>query len=217
MQTVFTEGRHAAEFIMSEANGNRARENVTIAAEQTIAVGALLTAVLEAASAAKAGGNTGDGTFVLDAEAPLRADAVPGVYRLRCIAAATNSGTFRLHAPDGSVLVDVTISGGAGGNAALNDQIKGVVTDGAADFAVGDGFDITVTDTGERVAFAVGDVPAGIAIYPATTGEAETAAISAIVRAATVNGNILSWPAGITSGQKAAAAALLEKRGIIVR
>lgn len=29
--TVFTEGRHAAEFIMSEANGNRSRDNVTIA------------------------------------------------------------------------------------------------------------------------------------------------------------------------------------------
>ena len=39
---VFTEGRHAAEFILSEANGNRSRDNGLMAASQTFRAGELL-------------------------------------------------------------------------------------------------------------------------------------------------------------------------------
>lgn len=42
MATVFTEGRHAAAFILSEANGQRSRENVTVAAHTTVEVGEIL-------------------------------------------------------------------------------------------------------------------------------------------------------------------------------
>jgi hypothetical protein len=95
--------------------------------------------------AAKAGGNTGNGTFVIDATTPVLARAKTGVYTLRCVAAAANGGTFRLDDPDGIVLGDIVIAGGAGGTATENEHIKGVLTDGATDFVVGDGFDITVT------------------------------------------------------------------------
>jgi hypothetical protein len=37
--TTKTEGRHAAEFILSEANGNRSRENGTVAQGQTLVAG----------------------------------------------------------------------------------------------------------------------------------------------------------------------------------
>ncbi len=37
-----TEGRWAAEFIMSEANGNRSRENGTVASGQTLVAGQLV-------------------------------------------------------------------------------------------------------------------------------------------------------------------------------
>jgi len=37
--TTFTEGRHAAEFIMSEANGNRSRESATVASGQDLEAG----------------------------------------------------------------------------------------------------------------------------------------------------------------------------------
>lgn len=96
------------------------------------------------AAAAKAGGNTGTGTFVLDATTPLQARAKVGTYALRCIAAAANGGTFRIEDPDGIVLGDVAIAGGAGGTVVVNEHIKGVLTDGATDFIVGDGFDVTV-------------------------------------------------------------------------
>lgn len=40
--TVFNEGRHAAEFLVSEANGHRSRETVTIASGEDLAAGAVL-------------------------------------------------------------------------------------------------------------------------------------------------------------------------------
>ena len=98
-----------------------------------------------AASATKAGGNTGNGTFVLDAAAPIGARAKTGTYTLRCVVAAANGGTFRLEDPDGYVLGEVAITPGAGGTALVNEHIRGVLTDGATDFVVGDGFDVTIT------------------------------------------------------------------------
>lgn len=40
--TVFTEARHTAEFMVSEANGYRSREQITIASGQTLEAGAVL-------------------------------------------------------------------------------------------------------------------------------------------------------------------------------
>lgn len=40
--TVKTEGRHSAEFILSEANGNRSRENYTLVSGQNLKGGTLL-------------------------------------------------------------------------------------------------------------------------------------------------------------------------------
>lgn len=92
-------------------------------------------------SAAKAGGNTGNGTLTLDAVTPIRVGAKVGVYTVRCIVAAANNGTFRVEDPDGNVLGDIVMAAGAG---AFDDDLKFALADGAADFIVGDGFDITV-------------------------------------------------------------------------
>lgn len=40
--TVFNEGRHAAEFLVSEANGHRSRETVTIASGENLEAGTVL-------------------------------------------------------------------------------------------------------------------------------------------------------------------------------
>lgn len=92
-------------------------------------------------SAAKAGGNTGTGVLTVDVATPLLANAKLGVYTVRFTAAAANNGTFRVADPNGAVLGDVVMAGGAG---AFADQIKFAVADGGVDFIVGDGFDITV-------------------------------------------------------------------------
>lgn len=106
-----------------------------------------IEAALETAatSAAKAGGNTGNGTLTLDVTTPVLANAEVGVYTVRCIEAVTNGGKFEVKNPTGRSLGMAIIVAGAGGTYTFSDQIKFVVQDGATDFIVGDGFDVTVT------------------------------------------------------------------------
>ncbi len=94
-----------------------------------------------ATSAAKSGGNTGNGTCTVDATTPVLTNAVPGVYQVRFVVAATNNGTFNVTDPRGVFLGQVIMAAGAG---AFSNRIKFAIADGATDFAVGDGFDITV-------------------------------------------------------------------------
>ncbi len=124
-----------------------------------------------ASSAAKSGGNTGTGTFVLDATTPVLAGAKVGVYALRCITASTNGGVFRLTDPDGYGLGDFTITGGSGGTVAIANDIKGVLTDAGTDFIVGDGFDITVAAGSGKWKLAVAAAVDGSAVPRAILAE----------------------------------------------
>lgn len=126
-----------------------------------------------AVSAVKGGGNTGNGTFVLDVVTPLLANAYlsgPGIYTLRCITAVANGGVFRLEDPRGVPLGDFIIPPGAGNNILIAERIKGVLTDGAVDFIVGDGFDITVAAGSNKAKLAVAtaldgsNIPTGILV-----------------------------------------------------
>lgn len=121
---VFTEGRHAAEFIMHEQENTYCREAITIGASQSIVAGTVLGKV-------------------------------------------TATSAHVVLAP--------------------------AAEDGSEDVA-------------------------GIAIYPATTGVGSSAEIAGLVRGpAIVNGNLLTWPAGITTPQMTAALTQLEALGILVR
>lgn len=113
---------------------------ITLLSGQNLVRGAVLGKVSAggATSAAKAGGNTGDGTLTLDATTPVLVGAKSGVYTVRLITAAANGGTFRVSDPDGFVLGDVAVG------ATFSNDIKFATADGATDFVVGDGFDITV-------------------------------------------------------------------------
>ena len=91
-----------------------------------------------ATAAAKAGGNAANtGALTLDATTPVLIGAKAGIYTVRCIAAAANSGTFRVIDPDGFSLGDVAVG------ATFANDIKFAIADGAQDFIVGEGFDIT--------------------------------------------------------------------------
>jgi hypothetical protein len=57
------------------------------------------------------------------------------------VVAATNNGTFNVTDPRGVFLGQVIMTGGAG---SFSNRIKFAIADGATDFIVGDGFDITV-------------------------------------------------------------------------
>jgi hypothetical protein len=219
MATVFTEGRHAGEFILSEASGKRSREAVVIAAEQTIAAGAVLALLAQEAGLriddAADDGNTGDGTLDM-ADPAVSAKVKHGTYTV----IFTGATSFKVEDPDGK-----EIGTGATG-AAFNKEVKFTITAGTTPFAAGDRFYISVIAESpadyEAVAFDPtasdgSEKAAAIAIYPATTGSGETVKIAALVRDAEVNGHCLTWPAGITAAQKEAAIADLAKVGIIVR
>lgn len=129
--------------------GQLLSRKVTIASGQTIVRGHVLgkISVGAATAAAKSGGNAvNTGALTLDATTPVLAGAQVGVYTARCIAAASNSGTFLVLDPLGRSLGQVAVG------ATFATQIKFVIADGTQDFIVGEGFDITVAaGSGEYV------------------------------------------------------------------
>lgn len=208
--TTLTEGMHEGEFIGEYAMGIGYHvDAATLLSGESLVAGAALGAVAAgtSASAAKSGGNTGNGTFVLDATTPIQSGAIEGVYTLRCITAATNGGVFRLEDPNGTVLGDFTITGGAGGTVTVNEQIKGVLTDGSTDFVAGDGFDITISAlTYKHVEYdpAGTDGSENLSGYLMQTTDASAADVACTVFArgpATVNGNDITWKSGMTAAQ----------------
>lgn len=219
--TTLTEGVYATESLVSEASGERSREAVTVKSGQNLKACAVLATLVSGtvASAAKAGGNTGNGTFTLDATTPLLLGAKLGVYTLRCIAAAANNGTFRLEDPDGAVLGDIVMAGGA---ATVSEQIKGALADGSSDFVVGDGFDITVTALVEKeveynpAGTDGSQIATGILYGAVNATSADTRGV-AFKRDCEHNADIVVWKTGITANQKAKGTADLKRRGIILR
>lgn len=129
------------DWLKHETDPNIGREEIVIpAGTGLLETGTLLgqITVAGATSAAKTGGNTGNGTLTLDATTPVLAGAMAGVYSVRCIAAASNGGRFEVQNPDGVVIGAVDVA------ATWAEGVKFVIADGANDFIVGDGFDITV-------------------------------------------------------------------------
>ena len=221
--TVFTEGRHAAEFVLSEGQRNFSRDNIKIAAEQAITPGMVLgkravVADVVATAAADAGNTANSGALTL-ANPAVSSKAKDGVYNIVCIEPASNAGTFEVFDPSGKSIGKATVG------VAFNKEIKFTIADGAGDFVAGDRFTVTVeADAGD---FEYGahdpaatdglEVAAAIALYPATTGVGESAKISAVARHAEVNGNLLTWKTGITAAQKSDGLQALAVHGIIVR
>lgn len=220
--TTFNEARHPGEFILSEGERHFSRENVLIGISQTILPGTVLGATEVVASTTASiiiGANTGNGVATL-ANPAISNTAVDGDYLLTCTAAATNAGTFSVQTPDGREIGPLTVG------VAFNKEIKLTIADGAADFIVGDSFKVRVgVETPGDLSYGALNLTgtdgsqnaAGIALYPITNDGSTTGKISAIVRHAEVNGNILTWPAGITAAQQAEAVQQLRRQGIIVR
>jgi len=205
----FTETTHAGGHILSEANGNRSRENGTLKSGNNLAAGAVLHAALSAAAATAVGSPSGNGVITVGA---LGVDAQLGSYKLRCVAAASNAGTFDLEAPDGTLVRQITVGGGA----SASDHITITIADGSADFVVGDAFTIAVTSTG-YTEFVAGTNSADAILYAGVDATSADADCVVDARDCTVNGHELVWHSGTTDDQKAAAAAQLAARGIIVR
>lgn len=220
--TVLVEGAHAAQAILSEGDLGISRDNLMIAASQTILPCGLLALQVADAGATVTvveGGNTGDGVLTI-ADPATNTKVKQGRYVLTITEAVSDGGKFVVEDPNGQ-----NIGEGAVG-VLFNKEIKFTLADGATDFALNDQFFIDVdTDpvTGEHyvaydpTATDGSEVPVAMSIYLVTTGVGETFKAAGITRFAQLNKNCIAWPDGITTAQKSAAADALAKSMIILR
>lgn len=119
---------------------------ITLAANAgALTRGTVLAIKLTGAVAAKVSGS-GNGD-VASASVTIGREAMAGVYKLTCTAAATNAGTFKVQAPNGQRLADLTVA-----SAYSSTHISLTVPDGSTDWAVGDVISVTVT--GKAVAYS---------------------------------------------------------------
>lgn len=216
---VFYEGRHPAECILAEANGNRSRDNAVIADGVAIVACQVIGRTGDAegpptvAAAVLAG--AGNGVFTL-ANPAFGPGVQVGTYRIRCIEKTADSGLFQVIRPDG------TIDGQAVVGVAYVGQLKFTIADGAVDFDQTSVFSVEVSKadlSGEGIFDAFDPdtmTELAIAIYAVAADKVDRR-IAILSRDATVNGKTLVWPVAATDADKAAGAALLRKAGIIIR
>lgn len=223
--TVFTEGRHAGEGLLSEATRNRSRERATIpAGTGVIAPGTVLGRIVNdgdvAVTVAQPGGGKGELTLAEPAYGP---GVKAGVYRVVFVESATDAGTFVIEDPDG-----ITVGTGTVAVAVETGPLRFTIADGDPDFAAGDVIAVTVAiDAGSGGyvpspdAVAEGAEGAEVAVAIAIHGaNATTAAqqIAIIARDAEWNGHTLTFDATVDDADKRAAkVAQLAAQGIIVR
>ncbi len=158
----------------------------------------------------------GDGAATL-ADPPLGALAEAGAYRLACVTAGADGGTFQVLSPKGYRLPDLTV-----GEAYEGGHLNLTVADGAADFAAGDTLAIEVSGDGKVVALDAAAVDGtaeaiGIVAHDMTAPDGADTEVTAILRDAVLADRAIVWPAGIGEAAKAAAIADLEARGMLVR
>lgn len=215
--TTFTEGTHAGEFIVSEANGNRSREKITVLSGQNLKAGAVVGRTMVGATAASVAnaGNTGNG--VMGAITVTGPAVKPGVYKLSVIEPGANAGTFRVEDPDG-----VEIGTGVVATLFNKGGLSFTLADGATDFIAGDGFALTVTPGTLRwkeynPANSDGSQFAAGVLYDAVDATGGDKPGVAIVRDAEVRDSDLQWFSGANAGQKTVGKQDLATSGIIAR
>jgi len=210
---------HDGGFILSVAPGNRSLDNGLLNTPMNLVAGAVLGQLLAAGAAVFVGTVGTRGTVTVSAV--IGPAAQVGQYRLVCVAASANAGTFQLRAPDGSVVafntaLVITVAGGA----FTSDHLGITIADGATDFIVGDTYTIDVTGGDWEALDPIEDDGAQIAagiLFGGTNATAADKACVVLVRDAEVNANELTWPAGITAPQKLLAISQLNARGITLR
>lgn len=213
--STFAEGRHPGELVMSEANGGRSRESLTIAPSQTIEANSILCRQAApdkiAATASVGEDNAGNATIAVGDPA-VSEEAKAGRYRGVAIDAThvaweDSAGHYIGESVHGTAFdgpIKFTISAGLTPNEANDEFYVDVV-------AAPGGFQHVAYDPDGD-----GEI-AGVAIYPATTGAGETKKIAALARKSVINGQCIAWPGGISATQKTLAIGALDALGIVVR
>ncbi len=213
-----SEGKYSGEFILSEAEGARSRENVTVLSGENLKAGHVLGRRLVSptfGAAAAFGTNVGNGTVNAPAAA-TNLGAQRGTYKVVFTEPNTNLGSFQVFDPSGQVVGDGVVG------TQFDDQIKFTISDGATDFVAGDAFTIAVTGGTYKVKeYDVADAdggqrPYGVLYSNVDASSADKAGV-ALVRDAEVRSGDLTWFSGATATQKETAQDVLAAAGLIVR
>lgn len=218
--SVLTEGMHDAEFLISEASGNRSRANLLLeadgAADRVLAAGTVLARKRGAVTVSGYAINAADvGTF---ATTPVAgAGAKEGTYKLTILEPATNAGTFQVEDPDGEV-----IGTGVVGSAFALGGLSFTLQDGTQDFVSGEGYDIIVAAGTKYVAHNQdgtdgSEIARAILRNGITVPTGVDTVEAAYVRDCEVHGDEITWKSDITAGEKLVGIAQLAEVGILVR
>jgi hypothetical protein len=206
--TRLTMSPRAGGFILSEAAGYRSREQIIVAASQTLLAGAVLGAIPNGDPAVTPGTRVGTGDGAIGA---WTADAgVPaGEWAIEILGSGATAA-YRVLRPDGSV------DGVGAVGSAYNGGINGTLADGTTDWGAGTRIPMTVAYDEAGETYVKHDpegtngsqVAKAILFDAVTTGVGETTKAAAIVRSAEVVEDDLVWD-DHTDGEKAAALAQL--------
>lgn len=216
--TTYAEPYRSFEALLSEGDGSISREAITIAAGAGVlkagtVIGKITTGT--SATSAATAGNAGNGTM---GTITVSASALPGVYKLIIIEAATDAGTFQVEGPDGKII-------GTGNVAAAFSKggLAFTLADGSNDFAAGDSFSITVAaGSGKWTGYDDGNsngsqIALGVLMQAVDASGSDDAKATAIVRLAEVKKDALQWISAVDSTAKAKAYTDLALVNIIAR
>ena len=218
MTSVLTEVRHSGGFLVSEANGHRARDAGTYTnssgSDIVVQAGTVLALAAEGVDATTAAGtNTGNGTI---GSLSFGATAKLGVYTIKL----TSSSAFTVTDPTGDALPAGTV-----GTAYTDAELGFTVTAGGTAFVANDSFTITASAADARYVNWTNAAPASAILYNTLVVPASsTIKVTVVTRAAEVNAAHLVYDAAITGSSSptpaqlyAIAAQQLRNVGIIAR
>lgn len=135
-----TETTHAGGHILSEPDGNRGRENGTLASGQDLAAGAVLGRITKVQAAGPIPTISGTGTGAMTALS-FGPDVRVGVYTITLLATSATAA-FSVTAPDGTVLPN-----GAVGTAYVSTHASFLISS-AGTMTIGDSYALTVSAAG---------------------------------------------------------------------
>ena len=174
--------------------------------------GALLGKITvgSASAAAKSGGNTGGGTI---SSVTVGTGAQAGVYTVRIVEVVAGAGQFQLRAPDGDV-----VGIGSVGTEFTGGGLTFTLTDGSPDFALGDGFDITVAAGSGKYVLSTAAATNGSENPVAILAEDANATSADVTTVAYLTGEFNSTAMTFGSGHTAASVKeALALRGIFLK
>jgi hypothetical protein len=201
------------EYVITEDDPFTSREQIVCAPNAVVwNAGTVLGKALfgTPTAAAKAGGNTGNGT--ISAVTNQGTGETAGIYTVRF----TSPTTFNVEKPNGDMI------GQGSTGTAFSDDVGFTITAGGTAFVAGDGFDITVAAGSGQYAPVDPtqtnglERPAGILMFSLPVSATVTRT-GAHVRKCGVNGNKLFYVNAVTGAQKALIEAEFASRNLFVR